>query len=332
MKKILQIRFIQAMATIVLLFIPMSSTSHAQEKVMASLTQSGALGGSSGIEKQIIFNNLLESLSTHDTLVSQKDFETALTQTFEKQDLEECIEDQCFTLIQQILQAKNLFIFNTTREVAFTQLYTSRVNLDSQLPVHKAFCEECSIGELSTKLGGFWMKLIAEGNISTAETKIIPKPKPATKLIPEPEPEEEQEVQAEESPSSSKTWHYVAVSLTVVSALMSYNAANSYNELSKKNSTLATQYANSSSSGEKAYIKSEYDSNAAKMKSNKSSIQAWDLLTLSGLGWEAYLIMTDEFVSTAPNSGESFSLYIPRIAIQTTPSGLQTFLHWNLRF
>ena len=142
----------------------------------------------------------------------------------------------------------------------------------------------------------------------------------------------ETEAQSEKSSSSEYTWHYAAVSVTLVSALMSYNAAKSYNDLSAKNSTLATQYANSSSSSEQASYKSEYDSNASKMKSYQSSMQTWDILTLLGLGWEAYLLMTDDFANTAPNSGKSFSLYIPRIALHTAPSGPQTFLRWNWRF
>ena len=58
----------------------------------------------------------------------------------------------------------------------------------------------------------------------------------------------ETEAQSEKSSSPEYTWHYAAVSVTLVSALMSYNAAKSYNDLSAKNSMLATQYANSSSS------------------------------------------------------------------------------------
>ena len=176
------------------------------------------------------------------------------------------------------------------------------------------------------------MKLISEDQISTAETKTILKPKPAPKPVQEPETEPVLEVQAKESPTSDKTWHYVAISVTVVSALISYNAANTYNELSEKNITLATQYSNSNSSTEKTSYKSEYDSNASKMKSNKSSIQTWDLMTLAGLGWEAYLLMTDDFANTSPNSGKYFSLYIPRIALHTESSGLQTFLRWNWLF
>ena len=49
----------------------------------------------------------------------------------------------------------------------------------------------------------------------------------------------ETKVQSKKSLSSEYTWHYAAVSVTLVSALMSYNAAKSYNDLSAKNNTLA---------------------------------------------------------------------------------------------
>ena len=175
-------------------------------------------------------------------------------------------------------------------------------------------------------------KLITEDQISTVETKTILKPKPAPKPVLEPETEPELEVQVEESPTSDKTWHYVAISVTVVSALMSYDAANNYNELSEKNITLATQYANSNSSTEKTSYKSEYDSNASKMKSNKSSIQTWDLMTLAGLGWEVYLLMSVESSSSALNSGTIQFPFIPRLAYQTYPYGTKTVLRWNMSF
>ena len=142
----------------------------------------------------------------------------------------------------------------------------------------------------------------------------------------------ETEAQSEKSSSSEYTWHYAAVSVTLVSALMSYNAAKSYNDLSAKNSTLATQYANSSSSSEQASYKSEYDSNASKMKSYKSSMQIWDILTLLGLGWEAYLLMSDESISSAVNSGSIQFPFIPRLAYQTYPYGTKTVLRWNMSF
>ncbi|MCH2269981.1 MAG: hypothetical protein MK510_05455 [SAR324 cluster bacterium] len=114
-------------------------------------------------------------------------------------------------------------------------------------------CENSGIGQLNTKVEGLVLKIIEEDKISHARKKITA----------------EVDTQTEKSPSEDNTWHYVAVSVTLVSALMSYNASNSYNDLSAKNSTLATQYANSSSS-EKAAYKSEYDSNASQINRTKA--------------------------------------------------------------
>ena len=142
----------------------------------------------------------------------------------------------------------------------------------------------------------------------------------------------ETEVQFEKSSSSEYTFHYAAVSVTLVSALMSYNDAKSYNDLSVKNRTLATQYANSSSSSEKASYKSEYDKNVSKMKFYKSSMQTWDILTLLGLGWEAYLLMSDDYGSSAVNAGSIQFAFIPRLAYQTYYYGAKTSLLWNMSF
>ena len=326
------------------LFALFAANSHAQEKEMAALTPMGALGEFSEMEKQIIFNSLQESLSTHYALSSQKAFEAALAQAFEELDYEECTEDQCFALIQQILQVDNLFLFNMTREGTFTQLSLTRVDLDSQRLVRTAFCEDCSIGQLNMQVEGLVIKLITEDKKSVAGTKFIETPKPKEIPVPvqkplqksapqiEPEPVSETVVSAEADSSADKTWQYVAASVTVVSALMSYNAAKSYNDLSSKNSALSTQYSNSSSSSEQAAYKSEYDSNASKMKSYKSSSQTWDLLTLSGLGWTAYLMMNDNSESASSNHENSYSLYIPQLAFRKTLTGPQALLGWNFNF
>ncbi|MEL0231049.1 MAG: hypothetical protein VXA56_15775, partial [Deltaproteobacteria bacterium] len=104
----------------------------------AALAPMGALGEFSEMEKQIIFNSLQESLSTYYLLASQKSFEAAQEKAFEELDYEECTEDQCFALIQQILQVDNLFLFSMTREGTFNQLSLTRVDLDSQRLVRTA--------------------------------------------------------------------------------------------------------------------------------------------------------------------------------------------------
>ena len=312
MLNILQIRFLALLAISVFIFFQISDTAYAQEKQGACLAPMGALGDISEMQKQIIFNSLQESLSTKYILASQKAFEEAQTQAFDELEYEECTEEQCFAMIQQILQADNLFLFNMTREGNFTQLSLTRVDIDSQRLVRTANCDDCTIKELNNYVDELVQKIFDEDQISIAGTKIKEEPTPEAKPAEEPVPEPEPKVEKEESPSSDKTWHYVAISVTLFSALMSYNVANSYNDLSDKNKNLATQYANSSSSSEQATYKSEYDSNASEMKSYKSAMQTWDMLTLIGLGWEAYLYFSDDSKETAVNYRNSSLTFIPR--------------------
>jgi len=326
MKKLLQIRFVKALTITIFIFIQILGTAYAQEKQKACLAPMGALGDISEMQKQIIFNSLQESLSTQYVLASQKAFEAAQTQAFDELEYDECTEDQCFALIQQILQVDNLFLFNMTREGNFTQLSLTRVDLDSQRLVRTSSCVECNIEQLNNNVDELVRKIFDEDQISTAGTKI--KQEPVLELEPKPETVAE----PEKSPSSDNTWHYVAISVTLVSALMSYNEANSANDLSEKNKTLATQCANSSSSSEKASYKSEYDSNASQMNSHESSFKMWDMLTLAGLGWETYLFLTDDSEETAVNYRNSSLPFIPRLAFKTHSSETQTVLLWKWRF
>jgi len=330
MKKLLQICFVKKLIISILFFIQILDAAYAQEKQKACLAPIGALGDISDMQKQIIFNSLQESLSTRYVLASQKAFEEAQTQAFDELEYDECTEDQCFALIQQILQVDNLFLFNMTREGNFTQLSLTRVDLDSQRLVRTSSCVECNIEQLNNNVNALVQKIFDEDQISIAGTKIKEEPTPEAKPIPEPEPEPK--VEKEESLSSDKTWHYVAISVTLFSAFMSYNVANSYNDLSDKNKNLATQYANSSSSSEKASYKSEYDSNASQINSHESSFKMWDMLTLAGLGWETYLLLTDDSEETAVNYRNSSLPFIPRLAFKTHSSETQTVLLWKWRF
>jgi hypothetical protein len=61
-------------------------------------------------------------------------------------------------------------------------------------------------------------------------------------------------------------------------------------------------------------------------------MQTWDILTLLGLGWEAYLLMSDDSDSSAVNSGNVQSPFIPQLAFQTHPYGTQTVLRWKRSF
>ena len=190
----------------------------------------------------------------------------------------------------------------------------------------------CAIAESSAFAGSKKACYLEQPKPKTIPARDV---KPTQKTVPiiETETEPEQIVSSEvDCSANKKKLHYVATFLTVVSALMSYNAAKSYNDLSSKNSSLATQYKNSSKSSEKASYKSEYDSNASKMKTYKSSMLTWDLLTLTGLGWNVYLLMTDDSEDTFSNYSNSFSPLIPQFVIKTAPSGPKTFFCWKWRF
>ena len=280
---------------IILIFgiIFISGICWAQEKMPAALAPMGALGEFSEMEKQIIFNSLQESLSTYYLLASQKSFEAAQEKAFEELDYEECTEDQCFALIQQILQVDNLFLFSMTREGTFNQLSLTRVDLDSQRLVRTAICEDCGIGDLNSKVDGLVQEIYQEDRDSFEESLVTSnEEEPETEIISEPEPKTESVVSSNKA-ETSKVWHYTAGGITVISALLSYQAASSYNSLSDKNKQLADSYASTGSSA----TKSEYESNQSTMKGYKSQVQTYDAISLVGLGWWAYLFFTD-----SPNS------------------------------
>ena len=283
-----------------------SSVCWAQEKMPAALAPMGALGEFSEMEKQIIFNSLQESLSTYYLLASQKSFEAAQEKAFEELDYEECTEDQCFALIQQILQVDNLFLFSMTREGTFNQLSLTRVDLDSQRLVRTAICEDCGIGDLNSKVDGLVQEIYEEDRDSFEENLVTSnEEEPETEITSEPEPLAESVVSSKKA-ETSKVWHYTAGGITVISALLSYQAASSYNSLSDKNKQLADSYASTGSSA----TKSEYESNQSTMKGYKSQVQTYDAISLIGLGWWAYLFFTDSSNSVTKSDDSDIQLIV----------------------
>ena len=283
-----------------------SGVCWAQEKMPAALAPMGALGEFSEMEKQIIFNSLQESLSTYYLLASQKSFEAAQEKAFEELDYEECTEDQCFALIQQILQVDNLFLFSMTREGTFNQLSLTRVDLDSQRLVRTAICEDCGIGDLNSKVDGLVQEIFEEDRDSFEESLANSNEEELeTEITSEPEPVAESVVSSNKT-ETSKVWHYTAGGITVISALLSYQAASSYNSLSDKNKQLADSYASTESSA----TKSEYESNQSTMKGYKSQVQTYDAISLVGLGWWAYLFFTDSSNSVTKSDDSDIQLIV----------------------
>ena len=152
------------------------------EKPQTIIVPTGSLGEISETRIKILEKTLESKLDDYFDIVPKQLFEEAQEKAFEKLDYEECTEDQCFALIQQILQVDNLFLFNMTREGSFTQLSLTRVDLDSQRLVRTAICEDCGIGALNAKVEGMVRKILEEDADVIAGTPIKePEPEPSHK-------------------------------------------------------------------------------------------------------------------------------------------------------
>ena len=142
--KYLQILFL------VFLFIPDSLL--AQEKQTAALAPMGSLGELNEIEKRVIFNSLQESLSKNYILTSQKMYEKAEEEAFQEMDAEECTEDQCIAIIQELLQVEYFFMFEILKTGNFQQMKLTRIDLDGNRDIRTTTCEGCKISQTNSKV------------------------------------------------------------------------------------------------------------------------------------------------------------------------------------
>jgi len=118
-----------------------------------------SLGDVSETRKQILQNTLEDELKEHFTLIFQERFEEAQEKAFEELDYEECTEDQCIMLIQEMLQVENVFHLQVIGEGDDTQLSLSWRTLDEKKK-EEQFCENCGTSELRKIISGLVGDLI----------------------------------------------------------------------------------------------------------------------------------------------------------------------------
>ena len=92
--------------SIILISSPLLGQSERPETIVIPV---GTLGDISDSRKQIIQNTLSQELTKYFRLVPKDKFEEAQEQAFEELEFEECTEDQCIMMIQEILQVENVF-------------------------------------------------------------------------------------------------------------------------------------------------------------------------------------------------------------------------------
>ena len=115
--------------SILLLAFPLFAESERPQAIVIPISSLGAV---TKTQKQILQNTLEDNLKSHFTLISQELFEQAQEKAFEELDYEECTEDQCIMLIQEMLQAENAFHLQVIRDGKDTQLSLSWRTLDEK--------------------------------------------------------------------------------------------------------------------------------------------------------------------------------------------------------
>ena len=131
----------------------------------------GTLGDISDSRKQIIQNTLSQELTKYFRLVPQDKFEEAQEKAFEELEYEECTEDQCIMMIQELLQVENVFSLQLVEEDGYSQLSLTWVGLEEK-KVLTDFCEGCITKKLNSKIELLVKNMVQQiGQVTKVETE-----------------------------------------------------------------------------------------------------------------------------------------------------------------
>ena len=142
--------------SLLILSSPLFGQSERPETIIIPVS---SLGDVSEVRKQILQNTLEDELKTHFRLIPQQRFEEVQEKVFEELEYEECTEDQCIMMIQEMLQVENVFHLQVIGEGSDTQLSLSWRNLDEKKK-ETDYCEVCKTKELNDKIRGLVGKLV----------------------------------------------------------------------------------------------------------------------------------------------------------------------------
>jgi len=147
--------------SLLLLTSPLFGQSERPETIVIPVS---SLGEVSETRKQILQNSLEEDLKDYFMLISQERFDKAREAAFEELDYEECTEDQCIVLIQEMLQVENVFSLQIVVEGNDTQLSLSWRNLDEKKKATN-ICRDCDSFELNNRVSILVNKLVNKSSI-----------------------------------------------------------------------------------------------------------------------------------------------------------------------
>ena len=127
---------------------------HAEEKKSAALAPLATMGDLDEIQKRIVFNRLQESLSKFYKLTSQKMYEKAEEEAFQQIDADECTEDQCIAIIQELLQVEEFFNLEILKTNNYSQMKLTKIDLDSNRIVRTIAFNNCGFEEITDSVEG----------------------------------------------------------------------------------------------------------------------------------------------------------------------------------
>ena len=122
-----------------------------QERPETIIIPVSSLGEVNETRKQILQNTLEEQLKRYFKLVSQERFLKAQESAFEELDYEDCTEEQCIMLIQEMLQVENAFNLQLIVEGQDTQLSLNWRTLDEKRKATD-ICRGCDTFELNNRI------------------------------------------------------------------------------------------------------------------------------------------------------------------------------------
>ena len=148
------------------------------QKPTALIAPVVVIGEISTARKKILQNTLHESLSGEFRIVSEERFEKAQEQASQELDDEECTEDPCIMLIQELLQVEHLFQLEVIQKGRIIQ-FNLKLSTLHEKKNKTDFCKKCTTRQLRDRVSTLTKSLIEE--IDTSGVAVLPESRPAIK-------------------------------------------------------------------------------------------------------------------------------------------------------
>ena len=140
-----------------------------EDKPKTIIVPTGSLGEITETRIQILEKTLESKLDDYFAIVPKELFEEAQEKAFEELDYDECTEEQCIMMIQELLQVENAFQLVLISEEGNTQISITWSNLD-QRRVEENYCEGCKTKELRESIVNMIENILGVMEVKTIES------------------------------------------------------------------------------------------------------------------------------------------------------------------